>query len=262
MIVERDMHWEPTPFSQINGVEHPAEARGPDPDQGGVVRPETQDGTFVEPDAEIIVRPGEKSGSRAPQMQCPECEKPAVNHPATEPVPWEAHGQDRPEWSHADRSALCPVIGTSGSYEPALPRARTTAPDPHIGHVDPSVATRAPRPSTPDPIAEHHIDTVLRNSDRELLGSFFADATYDQKVQGLILLVRASSRREGLSAVLRRLLVSRRPELEDAAMAAAVLARTGAENRRNTVVEVVAAMSREDREAIYNQLLEEPRLLL
>ncbi len=29
VIVERDMHWDPTPFSQITGVEHPAEAARP-----------------------------------------------------------------------------------------------------------------------------------------------------------------------------------------------------------------------------------------
>ena len=37
----------------------------------------------------------------------------------------------------------------------------------------------------PDPLAEHHIATVLRNSDRELLDKLLADATYDQRVQGL-----------------------------------------------------------------------------
>ena len=78
-------------------------------------------------------------------MQCPECEEPAVNHPARDRVPWEAHGLDRPEWSHADGSALCPVIGTSGSYEPAQPSARRAAPGPRIEHEDPPVAARAPR---------------------------------------------------------------------------------------------------------------------
>ena len=88
---------------------------------------------------------GDEPGSKAPQMQCPECEEPAVNHPATDRVPWEAHGLDRPEWSHADGSALCPVIGTSGGYEPAQPNARSAAPDPRIEHEDPPVAARAPR---------------------------------------------------------------------------------------------------------------------
>ena len=76
-------------------------------------------------------------------MQCPECEEPAVNHPATDHVPWEAHGLDRPEWSHTDGSALCPVIGASGSYEPAQPSARRAAPGPRIEHENPPAATRA-----------------------------------------------------------------------------------------------------------------------
>ena len=145
VIVERDIHWDPTPFSQIKGVEHPAEAYDPERDAGGVVGPETQHGTFDEPDAEITGRPGEDPGVRAPQMQCPECDEPAVNQSATEPVPWETHGLDRPEWSHADGSALCPVIGTSGSYEPAQPRVRRAALGPRIEHEDPPVAGRAPR---------------------------------------------------------------------------------------------------------------------
>jgi hypothetical protein len=147
VLVERDMHWEPTPFSQITGVEHPAEARGPQPDAGGVVNPETQHGTFAEPDAEVTSRLGEEPGSRAPHMQCPECEAPAVSHLATDPVPRQAHGLNRPEWSHADGSALCPVIGTSGSYEPAQPSARRAATDPSIEHEDPPVATRPLRPA-------------------------------------------------------------------------------------------------------------------
>jgi len=147
VLVERDMHWEPTPFSEINGVEHPAEARGPQPDTGSVVNPETSHGIFAEPGAEVTGRSGQKPGSRAPQMQCPECEEPVVNQSATDPVPWEAHGLDRPEWSHADGSALCPVIGASGSYEPAQPSARRAALAPRIEHEDPPVATRAPQPA-------------------------------------------------------------------------------------------------------------------
>jgi hypothetical protein len=146
VIVERDMHWDPTPFSQIKGVEHPAKARGPQPDTGSVVNPETRAGSVAEPGAEVADRQGEeRPGGRAPQMQCPECEEPAVNHPATDRAPWEAHGLDRPEWSHADGSALCPVIGTSGSYEPARPSARRAVLGPRIEHEDPLVATRAPR---------------------------------------------------------------------------------------------------------------------
>jgi len=146
VIVERDMHWDPTPFSQIKGVEHPAKARGPQPDTGSVVNPEMRPGSVAEPGAEVADRPGEEQpGGRAPQVQCPECEEPAVNHPATDHVPWGAHGLDRPEWSHADGSALCPVIGTSGSYEPARPSARRAVLGLRIEHEDPPVATRAPR---------------------------------------------------------------------------------------------------------------------
>ncbi len=137
VIVERDMHWDPTPFSQIKGVEHPAKAGGPQPDTSSVVNPEPRPGT--------VAKPGAEPGGRTPQMQCPECEEPAVNRPAMDRVPWEAHGLDRPEWSHADRSALCPVIGTSGSYEPAQPSARRAVPGPRIEREDPPVATRAPR---------------------------------------------------------------------------------------------------------------------
>ena len=130
VIVERDLHWDPAPFSQIKGVEHPAEARGPQPGIDSVVNPETRAGAVAEPGAELAGRPGGEPGGTAPQMQCPECEEAAVNHPATDRVPWEAHGLDRPEWSHTDGSALCPVIGTSGSYVPAQPSTRRIAPKP------------------------------------------------------------------------------------------------------------------------------------
>ena len=151
VIVERDMHWEPTPFRQITGVEHPAEAHGPQPDTG-VVSPESRPDTVTEPGAESSGRPGEEPGGSALQMQCPECEEPAVNHPATDRVPWVAHGLDRPEWSHADGSVLCAVIGSSGLYEPAQPSARRAVPDLHRRHADPPVATRVPRP---DPTADY-----------------------------------------------------------------------------------------------------------
>ena len=145
VLVERDMHWDPTPLSQIKGVEHPARARGPQPDTEGVVNPETRSGTDAEPGTEFAGRLGEKPGGRALQMQCPACKEPAVNQPATDPVPWGAHGLDHPEWSHADGSALCPFIGRSGSYEPAQPSARDAAPGPRVEHEYPTVARRAPR---------------------------------------------------------------------------------------------------------------------
>ena len=145
MIVERDMHWEPTPFSQITGVEHPAEARGPQPDTGRVVSPERSMTPLLDPAPRSQARPGEKPGSKAPHLQCPECEEPAINHSATDSVPWEAHGLDRPEWAHADGSALCPVIGTSDRYEPAQPSARRAVPDCPGGTPIRQRATRIPR---------------------------------------------------------------------------------------------------------------------
>ena len=145
VIVERDMHWEPTPFSQITAVEHPAKAYGLQPDTGSVVNSEACAGAVAGPGAKLDGRPGEEPGGRAPQMQCPECEEPAVNDPATDRVPWKAHGLDRPEWSHVDGSALCPVVGTSGSYEPAQPSTRRTAPKQHIEHHDRPLAARAAR---------------------------------------------------------------------------------------------------------------------
>ena len=71
---------------------------------------ETQHGTSGGLDAEFTGRPGEKPGSKAPQMQCSECEEPALHYSATDPVPWEPHGLHHPEWSHADGLALCAVI--------------------------------------------------------------------------------------------------------------------------------------------------------
>ena len=55
------------------------------------------------------------------QLACPECGENAYHRPPTELVSWEAHGMTRPEWSHRDGSSLCPVIGPSGGYRPALP---------------------------------------------------------------------------------------------------------------------------------------------
>jgi hypothetical protein len=57
--------------------------------------------------------------------QCPECGEDAVHRPATDLVPWEAHGMERPGWSHRDGSSLCPVPGPSGGYQPAQPQLRT-----------------------------------------------------------------------------------------------------------------------------------------
>jgi hypothetical protein len=71
--------------------------------------------------------------------RCPECGEAAVRQPPADLVPWEAHGMERPEWSHADRSALCPVIGPSGGYQPAQPRRAEPGPEPgpDITRLDP-----------------------------------------------------------------------------------------------------------------------------
>ena len=58
VLVERDMHWQPTPFSQIAGVEHPADTPVPQPVTGNAVKPEAQHGIFAEPGAKITGRPG------------------------------------------------------------------------------------------------------------------------------------------------------------------------------------------------------------
>ena len=52
---------------------------------------------------------------------CPGCGEPAVPQPPADLVPRQAHGLAVPEWSHRDRSSLCPVIGPAG-YEPAQPQ--------------------------------------------------------------------------------------------------------------------------------------------
>ena len=67
------------------------------------------------------------SGDRP--MRCPECGEDAVRQAPADLVPWEAHGLAEPEWSHRDRTSLCPVIGPSGGYEPASPEPRQAGPE-------------------------------------------------------------------------------------------------------------------------------------
>ncbi len=69
-------------------------------------------------------------------MICPECDQNASRQPPADLVNWRAHGIDRPGWSHRDGTALCPVIGPSGGYQPARP-----APEPGTGSAryDPPV---------------------------------------------------------------------------------------------------------------------------
>jgi hypothetical protein len=63
----------------------------------------------------------EDQAALAAPMHCPECGESAANHAPVDPVPWEARGMQRPEWSHTDGSALCPVPGPAGGYRPAQP---------------------------------------------------------------------------------------------------------------------------------------------
>ena len=57
---------------------------------------------------------------------CPECGDPAVHQPPDDLVPYQAHGTEPPQWSHPDRSALCPVMTPDG-YRPAVPGEPETA---------------------------------------------------------------------------------------------------------------------------------------
>jgi len=79
----------------------------------------------------------------APAMICPECEEIAVSSPATDLVPWEAHGLETPQWSHRDGSALCPVIGPSGGYEPAQPQQYQAEPGADTARLDPPATMQA-----------------------------------------------------------------------------------------------------------------------
>jgi hypothetical protein len=80
---------------------------------------------------------------------CPECGEAAVRQAPADLVPWEAHGLERPRWSHADRSALCPVVGSGGGYQPAHPgRAEALArPDMDVARLDPPATMRAALPA-------------------------------------------------------------------------------------------------------------------
>ena len=70
---------------------------------------------------------------------CPGCGEDAVAEPPADLVPWQAHGRAVPEWSHRDRTSLCPVIGPAG-YEPAEPQA-----------ADAQAGTEVPRLVPPEP---------------------------------------------------------------------------------------------------------------
>ncbi|MHB1597047.1 MAG: hypothetical protein ACYCO9_14095 [Streptosporangiaceae bacterium] len=73
------------------------------------------------------------------RLICPGCGEDAIPGPPADLVPWEAHGQAVPEWSHRDRSSPSPVIGPAG-YEPAQPQP-----------ADAQAGTRVPRLVPPGP---------------------------------------------------------------------------------------------------------------
>ncbi|MHB1873910.1 MAG: hypothetical protein ACYCPF_03505 [Streptosporangiaceae bacterium] len=74
------------------------------------------------------------------RMICPGCGEDAVPEAPEDLTPWQAHGLAAPEWSHRDRSSLCPVIGPSGGYEPAQPQP-----------ADAQAGTEVPRLVPPGP---------------------------------------------------------------------------------------------------------------
>jgi hypothetical protein len=53
-------------------------------------------------------------------LVCPECGEDAVEQPPTALVPYQAHEQAVPAYSHPDGEPLCPVMGPRG-YQPADP---------------------------------------------------------------------------------------------------------------------------------------------
>ena len=92
---------------------------------------------------------------------CPECGDPAVHQPPDDLVPYQAHGTEPPQWSHPDRSALCPVMTPDG-YRPAVPgEPETAGPDAPIPYTLTPQAERtwtAPGaglgPAAPEPEAD------------------------------------------------------------------------------------------------------------
>jgi len=103
-------------------------------------------------DGEPGQRPQPHGQPQAAAMACPECGEPAAHREPADPVPWEAHGMTRPQWSHTDGSALCPVPGPSGGYRPAQPTPAQPASEPglcpQVARVDPPPGTRHHRQAT------------------------------------------------------------------------------------------------------------------
>ncbi|HBW20487.1 MAG TPA: hypothetical protein DEH11_16495 [Actinobacteria bacterium] len=80
-------------------------------------------------------------------MTCPECGEDAREQPPADLVNWQAHGIAEPGWSHRDGSALCPVLGPSGGYQPAQPQAAQPRPEPDAGvaRLDPPATLQVAR---------------------------------------------------------------------------------------------------------------------
>jgi len=75
-------------------------------------------------------------------MACPEFGEDAQKQPPMDLVKWQAHGIEPAGWSHRDGSALCPVLGPSGGYQPAQSAERQPEPDPDVARLDPPATMR------------------------------------------------------------------------------------------------------------------------
>jgi hypothetical protein len=108
---------------------------------------------------------------QAPELECPECGEPAVSKPPTDLLPWEAHGLEHPQWSHGDGSALCPVVGPSGGYEPAQPPP-SAEPCVDTARLDPPASLQATGP----PITDVAWSTEPEEAERGAKGGGFDQA--------------------------------------------------------------------------------------
>jgi hypothetical protein len=110
----------------------------------------------------------------------------------------------------------------------------------------------------PDPLAEHLVDAVLRDSGAGLLDSLLPLATFDQQVQGLRFLARAKSRSHASDAELRRILADHRAKLVNAAVAVAVLGTTSEVYLDRKLQDIIAGITQDDKEMHLNKLVGEP----
>jgi hypothetical protein len=82
---------------------------------------------------------------------CPECFQTAIREEPADQIPWQEFGVEQPQWTHANRSYLCPRQGPDGPH-PGKPelitritarQARNRVPDPRPG---PQAAQPEPEP--------------------------------------------------------------------------------------------------------------------